>query len=94
MKYFYTFIFAALLMACGGSKSIYEDKNITEKKLEKLIREYSANPSDKYIADQVKFAYDYLHNQYQAGITQYQYSSTLEGKESLLGYYINLQFVL
>ncbi|QGW26868.1 hypothetical protein [Phnomibacter ginsenosidimutans] len=91
MKIIYTLLFATLLMACGGSKSIYEDKNITEKKLEKLIREYSANPSDKYIADQVKFAYDYLHNQYQAGITQYQYSSTLEGKESLLGYYINLQ---
>lgn len=91
MKSLYTLLFASLLMACGGSKTIYEDKNITEKKLEKLIREYSVNPSDKYIGDQVKFAYDYLHNQYQAGITQYQYSSTLEGKESLLGYYINLQ---
>lgn len=83
--------FAIILTACGGSKSIYDDKNITDKKLEKLIRDYSADPGNTDLANQVKFAYDYLHNQQLARVSQYQYASSLQDKENLLNAYIGLQ---
>lgn len=91
MKIYYTILIALLLMACGGSKSIYHDKNITEKKLEKLIREYSANSNDTSTADQLKFAYNYLHQQLLSEVSKFQYAVTLEGKENLLNSYTKLQ---
>lgn len=92
MRNIYTLLFlATLFTACGGSKSIYEDKNITDKKLEKLIRDYSADPGNTDLANQVKFAYDYLLNQQLARVNQYQYSATLDDKERLLNAYIGLQ---
>ncbi len=80
------------LAACGGgTKTIYQDRNINDRKFEKLIRDYSANPNDTSIANQLRFAYDYLLGQRKAPINQLQYSSVLEDKEKLLNAYIDLQ---
>lgn len=80
-----------MIFACKSSKSIYSEKNITEKKLESLIREYSAQPGNTDLANQVKFAYDYLLNQYQSRVNKYVYSGTLDDKEKLLNAYTSLQ---
>ncbi len=88
---FYLTVLLSFLVACSGSKSIYHDKDINDKKLEKLIRDYSANPSDTSLANQVRFAYDYLLNQRLSAINQYQYSATLDDKEKLLNAYTDLQ---
>ncbi|MCU0334670.1 MAG: hypothetical protein MUF62_06420 [Chitinophagaceae bacterium] len=91
MKSTYLLLLALLFIHCGSRKSIYDDNNITERKLDKLIREYSANTGDRELANQVKFAYDFLHNQYQADISRYQLGGTLADKERQLNAYINLQ---
>jgi hypothetical protein len=92
MKNIFPLLFlATLFAACGGGKNIYNDKNITDKKLEKLIRDYSADPGNTDLANQVKFAYDYLHNQHLSSVNQYQYASSLQDKENLLNAYIGLQ---
>jgi len=92
MRNIYTLLFfATLFTACGGSKSIYDDKNITDKKLEKLIRDYSADPGNTDLANQVKFAYEHLLNQHRARVSQYQYSASLDDKERLLNAYVGLQ---
>jgi hypothetical protein len=92
MKLLYTALVALLLASCGGSKkTIYQDNNINDKKLDKLIRDYSANPYDTAIANQIRFAYDYLLGQRMAPINQLQYSSSLAEKEKLLNAYIDLQ---
>ncbi|HSC53972.1 MAG TPA: hypothetical protein VLC98_10140 [Phnomibacter sp.] len=84
-------LLAVMAFACKSSKSIYTEKNITEKKLESLIREYSAQPGNTDLANQVKFAYDYLLNQYQSRVNKYVYSGTLDDKENLLHAYTSLQ---
>lgn len=92
MKLLYTALFALLLASCGGSKkSIYTDNNINDKKLDKLIRDYSANPYDTSVANQLRFAYEYLLGQRIVPVNQLQYSSSLADKERLLNAYINLQ---
>lgn len=91
MKLLYIALFALTLAACGGSKTIYSDNNITDKKLDKLIRDYSANPSDTSIANQLRFAYEYLLGQRMVPINQLQFSSSLPDKEKLLNAYIDLQ---
>jgi hypothetical protein len=91
MKLLYTALFALTLAACGGSKTIYQDNNINDKKLDKLIRDYSANPADTSIANQLRFAYEYLLGQRMVPINQLQFSSSLQDKEKLLNAYIDLQ---
>jgi hypothetical protein len=91
MKLLYAALFVLTLAACGGSKTIYQDNNINDKKLDKLIRDYSANPSDTSVANQLRFAYEYLLGQRMVPINQLQFSSSLEDKEKLLNAYIDLQ---
>lgn len=91
MKILYSTLFVLILAACGGSKSIYHDNNINDKKLDKLIRDYSANPNDTAIANQLRFAYEYLLGQRMVPINQLQFSSSLDDKEKLLNAYIDLQ---
>ena len=91
MKYLYFFLLSIILLSCASNKTIYDDKNITDRKLDKLMREYSETPSDSALANQLKFAYQYLHQQELAEVNRYQYSSLLNDKEKLLKAYTGLQ---
>jgi hypothetical protein len=91
MKYLYFLLLCTVLLGCAGNKTIYDEKNITDKKLDKLMRDYSAAPSDSALANQVKFAYQYLLQQQLAEVNRYQYSSLLGDKEKLYKAYMGLQ---
>jgi hypothetical protein len=93
IKPFFFLLLVVLFIQCGSRKSIYNDNNITERKLDKLIREYSINTSDCELGNQVKFADDFLENQYKSHVNRYRLGGTLADKERLLNSYINLQFL-
>jgi hypothetical protein len=80
-----------ILFSCKSSKTVYDDGRITDRKFEKLIKDFNSNPRDTALANQVKYAYDQILAGHLNEVSRWQYTNQLNDKERLLTAYQDLQ---
>jgi hypothetical protein len=80
-----------LLMACNSVKNIYTSENVSDRQLDKLVKNYLKNPNDTAASNRVVYAYQFIQETHLNKIQTLQQNNSLQSLEKLIGAYDDLQ---
>jgi hypothetical protein len=90
-KLYIPILFGVLISACTSVKNIYTEDSISDKQVEKLVKNYLKEPEDTANSNKLIYAYNFILNDHLNKIDRLKHTNTLKAKEQLISAYSDLQ---